>query len=224
MKYLVLITSVINIPNRPLSYTNTRSIYTKEERLEQTKKTIYSVQKKIPDALIFIVECSLLNNEEEDFLKKNSNYFLNLYDNDNIRERVYGISKSLGEGTLTYNALTYIQANNIEYDNLIKISGRYLLSDNFDLNNFTNDSVVIKYIDGNINNVITSLYKLPHKVVEKFKMFLNDNFNLMYRCIGYEVLFSMFVKSLIGCGVIIKPLTQIGVEGGISVSPDYYIG
>jgi hypothetical protein len=101
MKYLVLITSVINIPNRPLSYTNTRSIYTKEERLEQTKKTIYSVQKKIPDALIFIVECSLLNNEEEDFLKKNSNYFLNLYDNDNIRERVYGISKSLGEGTLT---------------------------------------------------------------------------------------------------------------------------
>ncbi len=96
------------------------------------------------------------------------------------------------------------------------------MSDNFDLNNFNNDSLVIKYIDGNPNNVITSLYKLPYKVVEKFKQFLNDNFNLMYQCIGYEVLFSMFVKTV--TDVDVKPLTQIGVEGVIAVSADYYNG
>ncbi len=51
---------------------------------------------------------------------------------------------------------------------------------------------------------------------------MNDNFNLMYQCIGYEVLFSMFVKTV--TDVDVKPLTQIGVEGVIAVSADYYNG
>jgi len=218
----VLITSVIHTPDTPLSYTNTRSIYSTEQRYEQTKKTIQSIKNKIPDAIIVIVECSELSESEEKFLSQHCDKVINLYSYIDIRSNVYGISKALGEGTLTYNALNYIQQNNIQYDNLIKLSGRYLLSDNFDLNNFNNDSIVIKYIDGNTNNVITSLYKLPHKVVEKFKLFLNDNSSLMHECIGYEVLFSMFVNSV--TDVDIKPLTQIGVEGGIAVSTDYYNG
>lgn len=219
---LVLITSVIHTPNSPLSYTNTRSIYSVQERYDQTKKTIQSIKDKIPDAIIVIVECSPLSESEEEFLTQNSNYLLNLYNFKNIQTNVYGISKALGEGTLTYHALNYIQLNNIKYDNLIKISGRYMLSDKFDLNNFNNDSIVIKHIDGDRNNVITSLYKIPHKVVEKFKTFLNNNFNLMAQCIGYEKLFSMFVNSL--TDVDIKSLDTIGVEGGIAVSTDYYNG
>ena len=219
---LVLITSVIHTPNAPLSYTSTRSIYSVEQRYAQTKKTIQSIKDKIPDAIIVIVECSPLSESEEEFLTQNCNYLLNLYNFKNIQTNVYGISKALGEGTLTYHALNYIQLNNIKYDNLIKISGRYMLSDKFDLNNFNNDSIVIKHIDGDRNNVITSLYKIPHKVVEKFKTFLNNNFNLMAQCIGYEVLFSMFVNSL--TDVDIKSLDPIGVEGGIAVSTDYYNG
>ena len=222
MIHLVLITSVIHTPNAPLSYTNTRSIYSAEQRYEQTKNTIQSIKDKIPDAIIVIVECSKLDKSEEEFLTQNCDIVINLYDYADIRTNVHGISKALGEGTLTYHALNYIQQNNIQYDSLIKISGRYLLSDNFDLNNFNNDSIVIKYIDGDPNNVITSLYKLPHKAVEQFKLFLNDNFNLMYQCIGYEVLFSMFVNTV--TYVDIKPLTQIGVEGVIAVSADYYNG
>ena len=219
---LVLITSVIHTPNAPLSYTNTRSIYSVEQRFEQTKKTIQSIRDKIPDAIIVIVECSDLKKSEEEFLTQNCDKVINLDSYTDIRTNVYGISKALGEGTLTYHALNYIQNNNIKYDNLIKISGRYLLSSNFDLNNFNNDSIVIKHIYGDRNNVITSLYKLPHKVVGKFKLFLSNNFNLMSQCIGYEVLFSMFVNSL--TDVDIKSLDPIGVEGGIAVSTDYYNG
>ncbi|MEI7509058.1 MAG: hypothetical protein WCJ62_06295, partial [Flavobacterium sp.] len=145
MKKLVLITSVINTPNTPLSYINSRSIYTKDQRFEQTKKTILTIKEKIPNVEIFIVECSDLNEYEETFFKQNSNYFLNLHCFEPIRNNVYGISKSLGEGTMTYHALEYIHKNNINYDNLIKISGRYLLSDNFVFNNFDNESIVIKY-------------------------------------------------------------------------------
>ena len=39
MNNLVLITSIICTPNTPLSYTNTRSVYTHDERFEQTKRT-----------------------------------------------------------------------------------------------------------------------------------------------------------------------------------------
>jgi hypothetical protein len=219
---LVLITSVIHTPNSPLSYTNTRSIYSVQKRYDQTKKTIQSIKDKIPDAIIVIVECSELSESEEEFLTQNCYKLINLYKFKHIRDNVYGISKSLGEGSLTYYALNYIQLSNIKYDNLIKISGRYMLSNNFNLNNFNNDSIVIKYIDGDCNNVITSLYKIPHKLVENFKTFLNNNFNLMAQCIGYEVLFSMFVNSI--TDIDIKSLDPIGVEGGIAVSTDYYNG
>lgn len=222
MKNLVLITSVINTPNKPLSYISNRSIYTKDERFEQTKKTILSIKDKIPDAEIFIVECSDLNEYEEIFFNQNSDYFLNLHCFEKIRDDVYGISKSLGEGTMTYHALEYIHKNNINYENLIKISGRYLLSDNFDLNNFDNESIVIKYIDGKQDNVFTALYKLPHKVVESFRSFLNDNFKLMFQCIGYEMLFAKFIKTITDTDI--KYVHVMGLEGPVSVSTDYYIG
>ena len=58
MSNLVLITSVINTPKKPLSYSNVRSVFTREERYEQTKKTIQSIREKIPNYKIMIVECT----------------------------------------------------------------------------------------------------------------------------------------------------------------------
>jgi len=37
---LVLITSIIKPPAKPLLYTQTRYVYTSEERFNQTKKTV----------------------------------------------------------------------------------------------------------------------------------------------------------------------------------------
>jgi hypothetical protein len=54
MNNLVLITSVVKTPDKPLSYINSRSIYTHEERFEQTKKTIQSIRQKIPNVKIFL--------------------------------------------------------------------------------------------------------------------------------------------------------------------------
>jgi hypothetical protein len=61
MKNLVLITSVICIENKPLSYTNVRSIYSHQERFEQTKKTIETIREKIPNAKIFVVPLLVWN-------------------------------------------------------------------------------------------------------------------------------------------------------------------
>ena len=46
MKNITLITSIIETPNLPLSYTNIRSMFSKNERFEQTKKTITTIKEK----------------------------------------------------------------------------------------------------------------------------------------------------------------------------------
>jgi len=221
MQNLVLITSVICIQNTPLSYTNTRSVYSHAERFEQTKTTIETVKAKIPHLKIIIVECSELDQEQTEYLTTHSDYFLNLYKNDFIRNCTTGISKSLGEGMMTICALNYIIDNNIEYDNLIKISGRYWLSNKFEYTNFNNNDIVIKYIENNKDNVFTALYKLPKSASVNFMKFLESNFNNMKNCIGFEILFANFIKTE---NKQIKTLDPIGLDGYVSVAREFYSG
>lgn len=220
MENIVLITSIIKTPNIPLSY-GTRSIYTSEERFEQTKLTIQTIKEKIPNCKIFIVECSELSDDEKDYFIKNCDYVLNLYYNIELRNKMYSKSKALGEGTMTISALEFLENQNIYYDNLIKVSGRYFLSENFNIEKFLNDDIVIKYIDNNDNNVFTGLYKLPKKCVKNLKIFLQNNYNNMVLCMGYEVLFAQFIKTQPDNKIIINP---IGLKGYVSVSNDFYNG
>lgn len=75
---LILITSVINTPNKNLSY-GIRSVFKPDVRFNQLKMTIQSL-KRIPDSKIFLTECSKIENYMESYLKENTDYFLNLYD------------------------------------------------------------------------------------------------------------------------------------------------
>jgi len=215
MNNLVLITSVICTTNNPLSYTNNRSVYSHNERFEQTKKTIETVKEKIPNSKIFIVECSNLNEEMTSYLIENSDFFLNLYNNEQIRNNTSHISKSLGEGTMTLCALKFIIQNNIEFENLIKISGRYWLSEKFEYKNFNNNDIVVKYIENNKDNVFTALYKLPKSLSLNFMIFLESSFNDMINCIGYEILFANFIKSQSLNIINVEP---IGLEGYVSIA------
>ena len=219
MKNLVLITSVICTPNLPLSYTNMRSIHSHNDRFKQTKKTIETIKDKIPNTEIFMVECSEFTEEQNNYFKMNCEYFLNLINNSSIKENVYGKSKSLGEGTMTICALECIIKNDIQYDNLIKISGRYWLSEKFNCDNFENNDMVIKYINGDVNNTFTALYKMPKNKVSSYLKFLIENIPSMRECVGYEVLFANYIKTQK-----VVAIDPIGLAGYVSVSNDYYDG
>lgn len=67
MNNIFLITSVINTPHKPLSYSKIMSVFTREERCNDTKETIKSIKEKIPNCKIMIVECSYFSEEENDF-------------------------------------------------------------------------------------------------------------------------------------------------------------
>lgn len=225
MNNLILITSIIKTPNIYLSYA-VRSIYSHQERFEQTKLTIKIIREKIPNSKILIIECSDLNKEEEDYFINNSDYFINIYGSEILREKIYSISKSLGEGTMTIIALKYIISNKLVFDNLFKISGRYWLSDNFNYNNFNNNKIVIKYIEDNINNVFTGLYKLPYNYISTFESFLIKNIYKMENNIGYEVLFAQFINYICKPKYTTDIINHkiIGLCGYVSVSNDFYNG
>jgi len=77
---------------------------------------------------------------------------------------------------------------------------------------------VVKYIDH--TSTVTALYKLTTLDVKIFLSFLKEHHIDMVNCIGYEVLFSHFLKNIKQY----KYINQIGLNGYISVSGDFYIG
>jgi hypothetical protein len=216
---LFLVTSIINIPNLPFSYTNIRSIYNMDERFEQTKKTLKSIKEKIPNSKILFIEYSELTENMTLFLKETCDYFINLYEDATIKNNIFGLSKALGEGTLTLKAIEYIEKNNIVFKNFFKISGRYFISDNFYYEKYNNNKIVVQKIDNDKNNISTFLYKLDYESVFIFKKHLIDNHDKMLKCIGYEVLFADFINQNYNKEKI-KYIEVLGVNGKIAVSGD----
>lgn len=217
MTDLVLVTSVINTPNKQLSYSKTRSVFSRKERFEQTKKTIQSIKEKISNCKIILVECTDFNEEENNYFKDNCDYLVNLWNDKNLHDYIFGISKSLGEGIMTIKAIQYIQQLNLEYNYLYKISGRYWLNDNFSLNSV--ESNIFKRIDNNPNNIFTALYKIDKESVNKLLYFLVNNIENMKNCIGFEVLIAHFIKNIDK-----KLVDIIGLSGFVTVCGSEYNG
>jgi len=220
---LVLITSIISPPNKPLSYTRTRSVFNTEERFNDTKKTIESIKAKIPNYYIAIVECSKLSIEQEKYFKSNSNYFVNFYNKKNIRDNVYSKYKAIGESTQTINIIKSILENvkDIDFKNFIKISGRYWLSNKFDFSIFDNDKIVVKQINKNKQNILTALYKIPFKYIIELKIFFINEQNVYKRGIGFEVSFSKFPTKYKDITIY---LDKINLQGQVSIDGNMYDG
>tara|TARA_B100000073_G_C23671999_1_gene549019 strand:- start:462 stop:1133 length:672 start_codon:yes stop_codon:yes gene_type:complete len=218
----VIVTSVINTPNKPLSYSKTRSVFTRKERFEQTKLTFESVKKNIPNCKILLIECSEFTDEENIYFQEQCDYILNLWENKSLHNNIFGLSKSLGEGTMTIKALEYIFKEKIEFDCMYKICGRYWLNDDFKYEEYNNTKDVFKQIDNNINNIFTSFYKVTNKTAQILLLFLKKNELLMHNNIGYEVLFGRLLKLLNYNNV--KFITYIGYEGNVTVCGSKYIG
>lgn len=161
---LFLITSVINTGFNPWTYIGVRSIYTPEERFSQTlNDTISSIRSYAPDAKILLIECSVIPDEMEQKLKESSDYYLNVFEDEEVRKAcLESNKKGYGEVLLTLRALDFIKNNDIGVRRLFKISGRYYLTSNFNSDNFS-DSV---YTFNNKNSTV--LYSVPKIMIDEF--------------------------------------------------------
>ena len=211
---LVLITSIIDPPNYPLSYASIRSVYNCDERFEQTKKTIQSIKAKVPNNQIMLVECSNLRDYERDYFLQHTDIMINLYDrhDQDIIDKIYSKSKAKGEGTMTIEAVKYLQENNITYRNFFKISGRYWLNDNFNYEIYDNSDIVYKLIDA--DSSLTSLYKLPYDMVNFWYKYLLKSTEEFNNCISFEDIFNKFIQST---NMNYIDISELGISGYIAV-------
>lgn len=222
IKNLIVITSVINIPNLPFSYTPIRSLFTRNERFEQTKNTIKSIRDKIPESKIMLIECSELNDEENQYIISNVDYFINIYGTENNFEQyVFGLSKSHGENTLLLQAFEYLKLNDIKYENFYKMSGRYWLTDNFNYENFNNDKISYSCTSRGTYDIFTSFYKLNIKHIDSYINFIKNNQNLLINCIDAELFFGKYVSTINDDEK--KQISFSGVAGNIAVLKNYFI-
>lgn len=142
-------------------YTN-YGVYSADERKKQTLDTIQTIKEHIPNPIIIMMENSTraLNDDTSPELEKiidSVDYFFDFsedpdieYFHDNVSN--YDIGKNSMETISTLKTLQQIKGD-AELNELVqtcdrffKISGRYLITENFNIDNFTNSSTQGKFV------------------------------------------------------------------------------
>lgn len=153
MKNIVLLTSAL--------YTN-YGIYKPAERIQQTLDTAKSAKKYIPGAVIILVDNSKVDVQNDtsaefeelidlvDYYIDNSDDADIQYFHNNVTN--YDIGKNAMEAMGLMKALTYINGDDdmkavvADADRIFKLSGRYQVTDKFDITKFDNANTKDKYV------------------------------------------------------------------------------
>jgi hypothetical protein len=153
MKNIVLLTSAV--------YTN-YGIYNPQDRIKQTLETAKSAKKYIPGAVIILVDNSktdVQNDTSAEFeeLIDTVDYYIDNSDDADIKYfhanvTNYDIGKNAMEALGLMKALTYIHGDEdmkkemADADRVFKLSGRYQVTDKFDIAKFSNDDTKDKFV------------------------------------------------------------------------------
>jgi hypothetical protein len=153
MKNIVLLTSAV--------YTN-YGIYNPQERIKQTLDTAKSAKKYIPGAVIILVDNSKVdvqndNSDEFNELIDLVDYYIDNSDDADIQYfhnnvQNYDIGKNAMEAMGMMKALTYINGDEdmkkeiADAGRIFKLSGRYQVTDKFDIAKFDNAETKDKYV------------------------------------------------------------------------------
>jgi len=153
MKNIVLLTSAL--------YTN-YGIYDPKTRIQQTLETAKSAKKYIPGAVVILVDNSKVDVQNDDSAEINElidtvDYYIDNSDDNDMKYfhnnvTNYDIGKNAMEALGMMKALTFIandeaMKNEIkDADRIFKLSGRYQVTDKFDITKFSNDATRDKYV------------------------------------------------------------------------------
>lgn len=157
--HVVLITSML----RPV---RDHTVFSTNQRKEQTLNTIKTAREKIPECYIIMIEGGYMDEAEEILFEELVDY---LY-----RTDVSTFSKSPGEGTLLYRYLTsdhFKSLDNVE--TVSKLSGRYYLNDDFHWDKLPIDKTIIALIPvAWMGKPLykTRYYRVPQKHLSNFIM------------------------------------------------------
>jgi len=142
-------------------YTN-YGIYKPAERIQQTLDTAKSAKKYIPGAVIILVDNSKVDVQNDTSVEFEElidlvDYYIDNSDDDDIKYfhnnvQNYDIGKNAMEAIGLMKALTYINGDEdmkkviADADRIFKLSGRYQVTDKFDIAKFSNANTKDKYV------------------------------------------------------------------------------
>ena len=236
-KHTVLITSAI--------HTN-YGIYTTEQRIAQTLATAQSARKYIPNATIILIDNSKIdvqNNESAEFeeLLDAVDYYIDNSEDPDIQHfhnnvQNYDIGKNSMECIGMLKALTYISTDPelmsviTESNRIFKLSGRYIVTDKFDIATFDNKDTKNKYVfkqaqpswipsaDTGVEKLLqTRLYSFTPSLfadtIEMFKQIINNMFAIFNQQKYIDVEHSM--AKFIPADKLVE-LETVGLQGNIA--------
>lgn len=204
-KYLFVISSAINHFQE-----DKLSRFTINDRFKQTLETIESIKNKCPESTICLFELSetKLNTTYETSLKSKVDIYLNFSGDDEIQTMYINFSKNLdlfkyGKSLLEIKGfiltLEYLKSNDLLYNitRIFKITGRYLLNNNFNIQEYNSIFLRDKYIAnfGNfsrvepLSNVHYYVYKNEGFITTALWSFgcdlLNETIEIFYKSYDY---------------------------------------
>ena len=202
MKDCIVVTSIVEIGDAPVAYAPTRSLYSHQQRFEQTLETIASIRKHLPDTDIVLVECSPDGYYTQE-LEKRVDVFRNAYPNDAIRN---GYSKSLCEAALLQFAFDAVDVS--QYRHIFKMTGRYVLTDLFQPSQWLDERPV-----GCVTDVYTTSADAPQQMHTFFyKLTPSDipSFRQALYSMSPHAAIELVVYNLLQAKM--KWVSQIGIE------------
>jgi len=153
MKNIILLTSAL--------YTN-YGIYNSQDRIKQTLETAQSAKKYIPGAVIVLVDNSKVDVQNDNSAEFNElidlvDYYVDNSDDEDIKYfhgnvTNYDIGKNAMEAMGLFKALNFIYGDKDlleefnSADRVFKLSGRYQVTDKFDISKFHNSETASKYV------------------------------------------------------------------------------
>ena len=170
-KNIIIITSVLNCTDKKLSYYHKRSVFSLKERYKHTINSIESIRKYIKNSEILYCECSDLSDNidiENDIISK-VDYYYNYNNNLVVKNAVDSELKGLGETYLLLEGIEKIINLKKRYKNIFKLSGRYNLNNNFNLDIFNNDKNIFTNWDNSNESYCTIFYKININDIYFFK-------------------------------------------------------
>lgn len=220
-KNVVLITSKIYVSNNSFSYCKNRSIYTSKERFDQTLKTIQSIKENIPDFYIILFDNSIFNESEKLILNESVDHFINIKDDNNLNyytdEYQYKAFSEMAQQISFYDIfLKNSNINNIK--NFFKISGRYLINENFNYSKYDNYDNIMKknLLVSDREYFYTCFYKLNNKILhyyfESLKQIFNNKEPFLH--MDFEVIIPKILEGKF------NTVETLGITQMISVSDD----
>jgi len=139
MKTCFIVTSSIQVTDKPLTYSATRSAFSNEERFRQTMYSISSIKSNYPDAKIYIVDSSKDYSEYENFFNQYFGVeFFSIEKHHQVLNYIinHHAHKSYCESLLIRTFVKAKMKELMKHDIIFKVSGRYV----YEINSKPNDN------------------------------------------------------------------------------------